>query len=554
MAPMNRWSRRAAVAGGTAAALGAVYAAFKPAPHRGRALIVTPGLLRRGNGAEPDTLDPSLVGATWEDSIVGDLMMGLMTEDAAGKAIPGMAERWDVSADGLTWTFHLRPALWSDGTPVTADDFVFAWRRLVDPKTASSYGYFLNVIRNAAAINGGKMPPEALLAKAVDARTVTIALEHPAPYLPQMLTHTSTYPQPRHVVTAKGKAWARPGNYVGNGAYTLREWVPNGHVTLRKNPRFFDAGNVTVQEVVFYPTDDYSAAFKRLRAGELDEQDRMPGQQVDWIRANMPELLHPFPQLSTDFVSANLRVKPFDDIRVRKAMNLVIDRKVIAGRILRTGEVPAYALVPPTTADYANGPIMRDVYGIAPGARIAEARRLMQAAGFGPDRRVRATYLLRSTAAGGGRATVAALQQMFSLAYIDITPVPNDAAIFYGRIQSHDFELCQPGWAADFDDASNFLDLFRTGNGNNWGQYSNPAFDAMMDAAQQEADLERRHQKLMRAEAVLLADHAFMPLFFWSNSNLVRPYIEGWLANATDKHRTRWIRIDEAARARTVVA
>jgi oligopeptide transport system substrate-binding protein len=160
---------------------------------------------------------------------------------------------------------------------------------------------------------------------------------------------------------------------------------------------------------------------------------------------------------------------------------------------------------------------------------------------------------LRSTASGGGRASVAALQQMFGLAYIDITPVPNDAAIFYGRIQSHDFELCQPGWAADFDDASNFLDLFRAGNGNNWGQYSNPAFDAAMDAAQQEADLHARAQKLAAAEAILLADHACMPLFFWANSNLVRPYVKGWLANATDKHRTRWVRIDEAARARTLV-
>jgi oligopeptide transport system substrate-binding protein len=550
---MNRWSRRAAVAGGGALALAGGYAALRPVPHATRLLHVTPGLFRRGNGAEPDTLDPSLVAATWEDAIVGDLMMGLMTEDAAGKAIPGMAERWETSADGLTWTFHLRPALWSDGTPLTAEDFVFAWRRLVDPKTASSYGYFLDVVRNAAAINGGKLPPEAMGITALDARTLRVALVHPAPYLPQMLTHTSTFPQPRHVVTAKGKDWARVGNHVGNGAYTLHEWVPNGHLTLRKNPRFYDAANVTVEEVVFFPTDDYSAAFKRLRAGELDVQDRMPSQQVDWVKANMPELLHPYPQLSTDFVSANLKVKPFDDIRVRKAMNLVIDREVIAGRILRTGEVPAYGLVPPTTANYPNGPKMRDVYGVPPKARIALARQLMQEAGFGPNRRMRATYLLRSTASGGGRASVAALQQMFGLAYIDITPVPNDAAIFYGRIQSHDFELCQPGWAADFDDASNFLDLFRTGNGNNWGQYSNPAFDAAMDAAQQEADLQARARKLAAAEAILLADHACMPLFFWANSNLVRLYVKGWLANATDKHRTRWVRIDEAARARTLV-
>src|SRR6202012_5056287 len=203
--------------------------------------------------------------------------------------IPGMATHWKSSPDGLTWTFYLREAPWSDGKPVTADDFVFSWRRLLDPATASIYAYFAYVMQNAVAINKGKMPITALGARALDDRTLELKLEHPAPYMLQMMTHTSMYPEPRHVVEAKGRAWARPGNYVGNGPFLLKEWVPNGHVTLEKNPLFYDAANVALKKVVFYPTDDYGAALQRMRAGELDFQDRLPGAEIDWIRAHMPE-------------------------------------------------------------------------------------------------------------------------------------------------------------------------------------------------------------------------------------------------------------------------
>ena len=459
-----------------------------------------------------------------------------------------MAESWQTSPDGLTWTFKLRDAQWSDGAPVTADDFLFAWRRILDPKTAASYAYFPYIIKNAEPINAGRMPGTALGAVAPDPHTLEVHLEHPAPYLLEMLTHSSMMPLPRHVVEAKGNHWTRPGNYVGNGAFLLTEWVPNDHITAVKNPRFYDASNVKLERVIYYPTDDYGAGLRRLRAGEIDATDRLENNQFGWIKRNMPELLAPVPQLILDMIAVNLTKKPFDDIRVRTAINLAINREAITDKIIPVGYVPAYNIVPPGTANFPGGNAF-DFKRMSAAARTAKAQDLMRKAGFGPLNRLRANYMIRSTAAGSYRAVAAALQQMLALIYIDISIIPTDGQVFYKQIQEHDFDMSQPGWQADFNDASNFLDLFRTGGGNNWGGYSNPAFDRMLEAAQNDPDIQSRGAKLAAAEAILLKDQVAMPLFFWVSGNLVRPYVKGWDANPMDKHRSRWISIDEKARA-----
>src|SRR6185437_7863586 len=267
-------------------------------------------VFNRGNAAEPMSLDPHHVQGNWELNIVGDMMVGLTTEDADAKPIPGAAERWEQSEDGKSWTFHLRDHHWSDGMPVTAQDFVFAWRRILDPKTASTYAYFLYLIKNGEAVNTGKMPGSELGVKAPDDKTLIVELEHPVPFMLQYVMHVTTYPLPRHLVEAKGDAWTKPGTYVSNGAYLLSEWSPNDHVTLVKNPTFYDAGSVKIDRTIFYPTTDYEAALKRLRAGELDIQDRMPAQQITWLRANMPEVLHLNPVLNTEYLVANMAQKP----------------------------------------------------------------------------------------------------------------------------------------------------------------------------------------------------------------------------------------------------
>ena len=226
-------NRRLAIAAGAGLAIAGGFALKGKGASHARP---QPGTFYFGNAAEPFTLDPTLSDSTWENYIIGDLMMGLATEDSMARPTPGMAERWETSADGLTWTFHLRDVQWSDGVPLTADDFLFAWRRLLEPKLAASYAYYPYIIRNAEKINAGHLPGSALGARAPDPRTLVVNLEHPAPYLIEMLMHTSMMPVPRHVVEKHGRDWAKPGTYVCNGAFLPTEWIPNDHIMAVKIP------------------------------------------------------------------------------------------------------------------------------------------------------------------------------------------------------------------------------------------------------------------------------------------------------------------------------
>lgn len=506
-------------------------------------------VLNRGNGAEPATLDPNLVAAVWEDNIVGDMIMGLTTEDAKGEPVPGAAESWETSPDGLTWTFHLRDHQWSDGQPVTADDFIFSWRRILDAKTAASYAYYLYAIKNAEAVNTGKMPPTELGATAPDAKTIVVTLEHPAPYLVEYMTHASTFPVPRHVVEAKGDQWTRAGNYVGNSAYSLVEWVPNDHITLEKNPRFYDAANVKVDRIVFYPTMDYTAALRRMRAGELDVQVRLPPREIDYLRANMAETLRLTPQLTTEFLALNQTKKPFDDKRVREALALAVDREALTSKIRKMDEPAAYSFVPPGIANYPG--VAGFPFRSMPMAdRVKRAQDLMRQAGYGPNNRLKANYDIRSSAPDALRDP-AAIQAMWREIYVDADIRQNDTAVFYAKVREGDFEIGQAAWGADFNDSTNFLELLRTGNANNYGRYSNPKFDALLNQANQEVDITKRGQVLAEAEQLALDDYPVVPTLFWVTGGLVRPYVKNWDANPRDTHRTRWVVIDEQARAAT---
>ena len=232
---------------------------------------------------------------------------------------------------------------------------------------------------------------------------------------------------------------------------------------------------------------------------------------------------------------------------MREAINLALNREAITGRVLRAGHLPAYALVPPGTANYPHKTGLKFRAQPYP-QRLERARSLMQAAGFGPSRRLETTYMIRATTPGIYRSISAAVQQMLAQVYIDIAIIPNDMQVFYPAIQAHDFDIAESGWVADFNDASTFLDLYRTGSGNNWGEYSNPAFDAMMDSAQADLNLESRGQKLAAAETIMLNDFAAAPLFYWTSLNIIWPYVKGFKSNASDFHRSRWISIDQAAR------
>jgi oligopeptide transport system substrate-binding protein len=502
------------------------------------ALPAAAATLNRGNGAEPESLDPHFAGTQAEDNIVGDLMVGLTTLDAAARPIPGMAERWDISRAGLTWTFHLRRASWSDGAPVTAQDFAFAFRRLLNPKTASRYAYNLWIIRNAQAVSGGKLPESALGIAVPDAGTLILTLEHPAPYLPELLSHISASPLPRHVVEKLGAAWSRPGAYVGNGPYRLQAWVPNDRITLAKNPRFFDAAKVAIDTVAYFPTTDSEAALRRFRAGELDLQSPAPLVQMDWMRANLPKAIKVTPSLAVSYVAINLNAPALKDVRVRRALNLAIDREAITRKILKLNEPPAYGIVPPATANYPGGTGF-DFRERPFAQRLAEAQSLMRAAGYGPANRLTLNYA--TTGSPNNRRLAVVLQAMASQIYVRLNIVATGGPIHFRNLRSRQYDLGIADWYADFNDASNFLDLLRSTAGNNYAGYRNPGFDRLMDQAATEGDVKKRGVLLAAAERLALTDYPWIPLRFAAQTELVAPDLRGWIANPRGLHRSRWL-------------
>ena len=504
--------------------------------------------LEYGNDFEPLTLDPQLAQLVSESVIIGDLMMGLTTEDAAGEVMPGMAQRWEASPDGLVWTFHLRPAQWSDGEPVTADDFVFAYRRILDPKTASIYAYMLQIVRNGAPAAAGKAPLESVGVRALDARTLQITLEHPAPYLPQLLMHQSFYPAPAHVVRKYGDAWVRPGRYVSNGPYRLAGWRLGDRVTLEKNPRFFDAAHVCVDRINYYPTSDYVAAERRVARGELDVTTKFQSNRLSHIREVMPGYARTHLWLTVSYLTFNTRDPgPLRDPRVRRALSQAIDREFITAKLLRAGQKPAYSFVPPGTAGAEPG--ARLSWAKLPfAARQAQARALLAQAGYGPGKPLKLEFKVASVT--DSLLLAQAVQADWRAIGVEATLVQNETQILFSALGQRDFQASFVSWVGDYNDPLTFLDLFHSQTGGqNYGDYRNPAYDALLLAASREPDAAQRGGILRRAEQTVLDDEAVAPIYFGVSRNLVNPRVTGWIGNIADRHRARWLCVKGAGGA-----
>jgi len=496
--------------------------------------------LEYGNETEPLTLDPQTSNLNTEARIVGDLMMGLTTEAPDATPQPGMATSWSASPDGLTWTFHLRDAKWSDGAPVTADDFVYAYRRILDPKTASIYAYLVTLLKNGQQVNAGKAAPEALGARAIDPRTLELTLEHPAPYLPQILMHQSFYPVPKHVVERLGDAWVRPGNYVSNGAYKLVAWELGDLVQVAKNPLFFDAAHVCVDRIDYYPTADVVSAERRVQRGELDLNTTFQSNRLQHLKEAMPGYARPYLTLGTYYLSFNTRdVKPLKDPRVRRALSEAIDRDFMAEKLQRAGQRPAYSFVPPGVANYAYGAQVRWAKESLPQRQI-EARALLAQAGFGPRRPLRLEIKVPNSTET--LLLMEAVQADWRDIGVETTLVQNEGQIAFAAYHDRDFQVGAMGWFADFNDPVTFLGLLKSDTGpQNYGDYKNPAYDALLARADQEPDAGRRAQILARAEQIMLDDEAMAPISFLVSRNLVSPKVTGWVDNALNFHRARWL-------------
>ncbi len=501
------------------------------------------GELRVANSGEPDTLDPHHVTGTWENRIIGDMFMGLTTEAADGSVIPGAAESWQVSDDGLVYTFKLRDHNWSDGVPVTADDFVFAFHRILDPATAAEYASLLYTIKNAKAINEGAIEDlDRLGVQALDPKTLEITLESPTPYFLEQLTHYTAFPVPKHKVEKLGDEWVKPGNIVGNGAYTVVEWVPNDHIKSVKNPAFYDAANVAIDSVTFYPAEERNAATKRFRAGEIDVQYDFASDQIDWLKANLPEETRIAPYLGIYYYAINTRKPPFDDRNVRQALALAIDREAITDKILRAGELPAYSFVPPGTGNYGE-PAYVDWKNTAYPDRLTKAQDLLAAAGFGPEQPLRLT--LRYNTSETHKKVAIAVAAMWKQLGVDTELFNSEVKVHYNDLQTGNFQVARAAWIADYNDAQNFLYLMDSNTGVlNYAGYANPEFNRFMAEASKTADLKARAQLLHQAEAVAMTDMPNIPIFYYVSKDLVAKSVKGWVDNTKDIHRTRFLTVE----------
>ena len=495
-----------------------------------------------GNNAEPQTLDPQKSNLVDEASIIADLIVGLTTDAPDGHPVAAGATSWETSADGLRWTFHLRDAKWSDGVPVTADDYVFGLRRTLDPKTASIYAYLLYVLKNGQAVNEGKAPLRALGVYARDPKTLEINLEHPAPYLLELTKHQSFFPAPKHAVEKWGEAWVQPGHYISNGPFKLTAWRLGDRITVEKNPYFWDAKNVCLDRVNYYPTPDVVSAERRVARGELDYNSRFQSNRYERLKKTLPGVARADVSLATAYLSFNTRdVAAFKDIRVRRALSESIDREFITAKLMRAGQQPAYSFVPPTVAGYVKSGGPRTRWADMPfTARQAEARALLAKAGYGPKRPLKITILAASNT--DTLLLMEAVQSDWREIGVEAKIEQNEAGVAFAAYRNRAFQVGSMSWYGDFNDPVTFLGLLKSDTGaQNYGDYKNPAYDALLAQADQEPDLDKRAHILARAEQLMLDDEGMAPIYFVVNRNLVSQRVTGWQGNAPNFHRTRWM-------------
>ena len=497
-------------------------------------------VFNRGNSADPESLDPHKTSTVYEANIIRDLFMGLLIQNAKAEVEPGAAESYTVSPDGKVYTFKMRAgATWSDGTPVTANDFVFSWRRLVDPATAAEYAYMLAPVVNAEDITAGKKKPEELAIKAVDDMTLEVTLNAPTPYFLEMLTHLSTNAVSEANVKKFGADFIKPGNLVSNGAYVLAEFVPNDHIKAVKNDKFYDAANVKIDVVNYIPTEDRSTAMKRFEAGELDSNDDIPTEQLADLKAKFGDQVRLGPYLGTYYYVFKTDKAPWDNVKLRHAISEAIDREYLAEKVWQNTMIPAYSLVPPGISGYETKTV--EYSEMSQIDREDAAKAALAELGYGPDKPLKME--IRYNTSENHKNTAVAIQEQLKPLGIEVTMLNADTKTHYGHLeQKGDFDIARGGWIADYKDPENFLALCKTGAGTNYGQYSNKEFDDLLAAAAAAPDPVERMKLLSGAEAIGVArDLCFVPLLYYGYHTVVSNKLKGWEDNVMDVHPTRFL-------------
>lgn len=490
--------------------------------------------LVRGNGSEVESLDPHKVSGVPESHVLIDLLEGLVNQDADGNTIPGAAESWETK-DNKTWIFHIRKdAKWSNGDPVTAQDFVYSWRRLVDPKTGSPYASYLEMttIHNAEAVVAGKASPEELGVKALDDKTLEVSLDKPLPYFAAMTVHTSMKPVNPKVVEEFGDNWTTPEHYVGNGAYSLDKWVVNERIVLKRNESYWDNEHTVINKVTYLPIENQVSDMNRFLAGEVDITYEMPNEHFKRLKKEHPEQVQVTPYLCSYYYNVNTQKAPFNDVRVRQALAYAIDRDVIANLVVGKGETPAYNFTPLATNGLKVD--MPEYSKWTQKERVEKAKELLKEAGFGPDHPL-SFSLLYNTSENHKKIAVAVTSMWKQALGVNVELENQEWKTYLDNQRQGNYDVSRAGWCGDYNEASTFLAILGTGHTQNNPQYSSKEYDQDLDSALVSTSADERAENYRKAEAQLAQDMPILPIYHYVNARLVNPKLGGYpIHNAED--------------------
>ena len=500
-------------------------------------------ILYLGNGTEPKDLDPHTVTGVPESKILMALIEGLVIRHPEGlEPLPGIAKNWLISQDGKEYTFNLREALWSNGDPVTAHDFVYAWNRMLLPSLGSQYPDMLYDVVNAEQFNKGEITDFNLVGvKALDAKTLKVNLKNPAPYFLELLAHYTTRPVHKPTIEkfgeidTLGNQWTRPGNFIGNGPFTLEEWKLNQVIKVKKNPNYWDADRVQLNEIHFLPIDNVSREDFMFRAGQIHITSSIPTEKIEVYKEEYPNNISISPYYGTYYYRINLNKKPLDNKLVRKALSLSIDRELITKKVAKGGQIPAFSFTPP------------DPNGYFPPTKLeynpSKAKELLKEAGYSKNDSL--TFELLYNTSEGHQKIAEAMQQMWKETLgINIVLTNTDWKVYLSRENNGDFEISRAGWIGDYQDPKTFLDMMVSGRGNNKTGWSNKEYDNLLIKAAQSTSQDERYKYLYEAEKILIDELPIIPIYTYTRIYMKHETVKGWEPNLLDSHAYQYITIE----------
>ncbi|WP_261643529.1 peptide ABC transporter substrate-binding protein [Erwinia mallotivora] len=476
---------------------------------------------------EPASLDPAKAVGLPEIPVIRDLFEGLTSQDAAGNIIPAVATQWQTS-DNKTWIFTLRKdARWSDGEPVTAEDFVWSWRRLVDPKVGSTFAWFAGLagIENATAITKGEMSADKLGVSALDNYRLKVTLDRPVPYFISLTANFSLYPVPQKVIEKYGNDWTLPGNLVGNGAYKLQQRVINEKLVLVRNEHYWDNAHSVLNKVTFVPISEESSATKRYRAGDIDITESFPKNMYSLLKKQIPDQVYTPDQLGTYYFAFNTLKGPTADVRVRQALSWSIDRKIIVEKVLGTGEKPAWHFTPDATAGFKAKPDFLQQHSQE--ELNVQARTLLAAAGYGPTHPLNLTLLYNSSENNQKIAIAVASMWKKNLG-VTVRLQNQEWKTYIDSRNSGNFDVIRASWIADYNEPSTFLSLLTSTHSGNISRFKDDNYDALLEKASRETSPTIRNDDYNRAEQIIADKAPIAPLYQFTNGRLIKPWVKGY--------------------------